>query len=126
MRLAQRQFFEHVVGGRGVGDVQNESNPASTLKREPLIDLAIQIELHGLANFHGQNGPYRRWIDTGIYGANGEDSRGWRRRRGGLGASAGWSHEAGSQRGDSKYIHGFHFVILVTFKDGAAHRARTS
>jgi hypothetical protein len=46
---ATGSFFEPIVGG--VGDVQNESNSASALKREPLVDLAIQIELDGLADF---------------------------------------------------------------------------
>jgi hypothetical protein len=113
MRSAQGQFFKHVVGGRGVGYVQNESDAASTLKREPLIDLAIQIELYGLASFYRQNGPHRRRIDPGIHGANGEDARGWRRRRARLGASDAWDHEAGSESRDSKYIEGFHFVLLV-------------
>jgi hypothetical protein len=40
VRPPERQFLEHVVRGSRVGYVQEERDAASTLKREPLIDLA--------------------------------------------------------------------------------------
>ena len=43
VRPAERQFLEHVVSGSRIGDVQDEGDAVSILKREPLIDLAIQI-----------------------------------------------------------------------------------
>src|ERR1700757_3472279 len=43
VRLAERQLFEHAVRGSQVGYVEDERDTASTLKREPLIDLAIEI-----------------------------------------------------------------------------------
>ena len=55
VRLAERQFLEHVVRGNRVGYVKDEHNAASTLKREPLIDLAIEIELHRFADFVRQD-----------------------------------------------------------------------
>jgi hypothetical protein len=51
VRLAERQLFEHVVRGSQVGYVKDERDAASTLKREPLIDLDIEIELHRFADF---------------------------------------------------------------------------
>ena len=51
VRLAERQLFEHVVRGSRVGYVKDERDTVSTLKREPLIDLAIEIELHRFADF---------------------------------------------------------------------------
>jgi hypothetical protein len=41
VRLTERQLLEHVVRDRRVGYVQDESDAASTLKQEPLIDLAM-------------------------------------------------------------------------------------
>jgi hypothetical protein len=55
VRLAERQLLEHVVRGSRVGYVQEERDAASTLKREPLIDLAIEIELHRFADFVRQD-----------------------------------------------------------------------
>src|SRR5580693_1653412 len=46
VRLAERQLLEHVVRGSGVGYVEDERDAASSLKREPLIDLAIEVEFH--------------------------------------------------------------------------------
>src|SRR3984893_13526433 len=51
VRLAERQLLEHLVRGSGVGYVEDERDSVSTLKREPLIDLGIEIELHRFADF---------------------------------------------------------------------------
>ena len=53
--LAERQFLKHVAGDGRVGHVQDKNDAASILQREPLIDLAIQIKLHRLANFGRQD-----------------------------------------------------------------------
>src|ERR1700730_8355634 len=55
MRLAERQLLEHIARGSRVGYVQDEYDAVSTLKREPLIDLAIEIELHRFADFVRQD-----------------------------------------------------------------------
>jgi hypothetical protein len=55
VRPAERQLLQHVVRGSQVGYVQEERDAASTLKREPLIDLAIEIELHRFADFVRQD-----------------------------------------------------------------------
>jgi hypothetical protein len=49
VRPADRQLLEHIVRGNRVGYVQEERDTASTLKREPVIDLAIEIKLHRFA-----------------------------------------------------------------------------
>src|SRR4029077_1408033 len=82
VRLAERQLLEHVVSGSRVGYVQDERDAASILKREPLVDLAVQIELHRFADFGRQDRPHGRWIDSGVDGPNREDAgRGRRRTR---------------------------------------------
>jgi hypothetical protein len=58
MCLAERQLLQHLVRGSRVGYIQYESDPASALKRKPLIDLAVQIELHRFADFGRQDRPH--------------------------------------------------------------------
>jgi hypothetical protein len=53
--LAERQLLQHLVCGSRVGYVQDERDAASALKREPLINLAVQIELHRFAYFGRQD-----------------------------------------------------------------------
>ena len=60
MSLAQRQFFKHLMGFGDIGDVQYEHHAVPSLKREPLVDLAVQIELYGLADFRRQDRAYAR------------------------------------------------------------------
>ena len=84
MRLPQRQLFQHVMRGRDIGDVEDEGDAALFLERVPLVDLAIEIELGGLAHFRRQNGAGSREIDAGVQGADGENSCGRRRRGRGL------------------------------------------
>ena len=55
VRPAERQLLEHVARGSRVGYVQEERDAASTLKRVPLIDLAIEIKLHRFADFVRQD-----------------------------------------------------------------------
>jgi hypothetical protein len=55
MSLAQGQFFEHLARSREIRDVQYERHAGASLKREPLVDLAIQIELYGLPDFSRQD-----------------------------------------------------------------------
>src|ERR1700753_2951534 len=88
MSLAQRQFFEHLVRGRGVRDVQYERHAGASLKRVPLVDLAVQIELYSLAHFRRQDRACGSRIDAGIDGSDGKDSRGGRWRTCGLCVSA--------------------------------------
>jgi homoserine O-acetyltransferase/O-succinyltransferase len=46
MRLSQRQRFEHIVGGRGVGDVQNERDAASAYENYRFRDGKVLPKLH--------------------------------------------------------------------------------
>ena len=57
MRLPQGQLFEHLVRCRNIGDIQNERDADPVMERIPLIDLTIQIELHGLPHFGRQDRP---------------------------------------------------------------------
>ena len=56
MSLPQGQLFEHVMSGRDIRDVQDERDADTILQRVPLVDFAIEIELHRLAHFHRQDG----------------------------------------------------------------------
>src|SRR6201994_2169198 len=55
MSLTERQLLQHLVRGGDVGDVEDEGNADAVLERVPLVDLAFEIELDGLAHFARQD-----------------------------------------------------------------------
>ncbi len=73
MGLTQRQLFEHLAGGCSICDVQYEGYADPALKRIPLVDLAIEIKLHGLPHFGRQGRTRGGDIGTGVYGPDRED-----------------------------------------------------
>src|SRR4029077_19938924 len=48
--LAERQVLKHVMGCSWIGHVQDEHDSTPALFRVPLVDLAIQVELHRFAD----------------------------------------------------------------------------
>ena len=50
MGFAERQFLQHGVRSLSVGHIQDEDDTRPVSQRIPLVDLAIEIELCGLAN----------------------------------------------------------------------------
>ena len=70
MRLAQRQLFEHLVGGGGIRNVQDERDAGTSLRRIPLVDLAIEIEFYGLPDFRRQDRPGSGRVDAGVHGSD--------------------------------------------------------
>src|SRR5262245_42966054 len=94
MGLAERQLFEHLMGGAGISDVQDEHYPLAVLLRVPLIDLAIQIEVCGIPNLLRQHCKDFLRFDTGIDGSDSENFCGRRRLHGGLSVSSCYAGEA--------------------------------
>src|SRR5215831_530477 len=68
MGLAERKLLEHLMGGGGIGDVQDEHHPPAVLLGVPLIDLASQIEVCSLPNLLWQDCKDLLRFDTGIDG----------------------------------------------------------
>src|ERR1700743_2519178 len=94
MGLAERQLFEHFVRSGNVRDVQYESYAGLSLKRKPLIDLAVQIEADGFTHFLWQDRACGRRVDAGIDGSDGQDFCGGRRSGCGLRMSGTYAHQA--------------------------------
>ena len=51
MCFAQRQLFEHFVSDGRIGGVDDERHALLSLKRVPLLDLAIEVEVDSFPNF---------------------------------------------------------------------------
>jgi hypothetical protein len=94
MGLAERQLLEHLMGGGGISDVQDEHHPLAVLLRVPLIDLAIQIEVCGIPNLLWQHSKDFLRFDAGIDGSDSEDFCGRCRLHGDLSVSSRYAGEA--------------------------------
>src|SRR5262249_10872191 len=95
--LSQRQLFEHLTGDSRIRDVQYEYDAPALLLRVPLIDLAIQVEVHGVTNLVWQDRKHFGRVDTGIDRSDRENFCDWGRCRHGLCASWVWAKEAEDQ-----------------------------
>ena len=52
---AKRQRLQHVLGHRGIGDIEDEDDTRTALKRVPLVDLALEVEFRRGLHLAGQD-----------------------------------------------------------------------
>src|SRR5215472_18916394 len=71
MGFAEWQLLQHGVRRLSVGHIQDEDDTRPVFQRIPLVDLAIEIELRGLANLSRQNALNLRHVRAGGEGADG-------------------------------------------------------
>jgi hypothetical protein len=58
------------MSGRGIGDIQYERHARASLQRVPLIDLAVQVEVHCLPHFLWKDFKYVGLFNTRIDGSD--------------------------------------------------------
>ena len=51
----QRQRLQHLLGHRGIGDIEDEDDTRTALKRVPLVDLALELEFRRGLHLAGQD-----------------------------------------------------------------------
>ena len=69
MGFAEWQLLQHGVHCLSVSHIQDEDDARPVSQRIPLVDLAIEIELRGLANFGRQNALNLRHVRAWSEGA---------------------------------------------------------
>jgi hypothetical protein len=52
---AKRQRLQHLLGHRGIGDIEDEDDTRTALKRVPLVDLALEVEFRRGLHLAGQD-----------------------------------------------------------------------
>src|SRR5215468_210829 len=80
MGFAEWQLLQHGVRSLSVGHIQDEDDTRPVFQRIPLVDLAIEIELRGLANLGRQNALNLRHVRARGEGADGQNLGGRRLR----------------------------------------------
>ena len=80
MGFAEWQLLQHGVRCLSVGHIQDEDDTRPVFQRIPLVDLAIEIELRGLANLGRQNALNLRHVRARGEGADGQNLGGRRLR----------------------------------------------
>src|SRR5215468_9525273 len=113
MGFAEWQLLQHGVRRLSVGHIQDEDDTRPVFQRIPLIDLAIEIELRGLANLGRQNALNLRHVRARGEGADGQNLGGRRLRHGCLsnGSVGGTSQDrGGSQIYERTFDHGRTFL----------------
>src|SRR5271166_5951443 len=52
---AKRQRLQHLLSDRGIGDIEDEDDTRTALKRVPLVDLALEVEFRRGLHLAGQD-----------------------------------------------------------------------
>src|SRR5262245_20601305 len=118
MGFAEWQLLQHGVRCLSVGHIQDEDDTRPVFQRIPLVDLAIEIELRGLANLGRQNALNLRHVRARGEGADGQNLGGRRLRHRCLsnGTVGGTSQDrGGSQISERTFDHGRTFLRVVGF-----------
>src|SRR5262249_11627034 len=122
MGFAEWQLLQQCVRGLGVGHIQDEDDRRPVFQRIPLVDLAIEIELRGLANLGRQNALNLRHVRARGEGADGQNLGGRRLRHRCLsnGTVGGNSEDrGGSQISERMFDHGRTFLKRVDVRFGS-------
>ena len=80
MGFAEWQLLQHGMRCLSVGHIQDEDDTRPVFQRIPLVNLAIEIELRGLANLGRQNALNLRHVRARGEGADGQNLGGRRPR----------------------------------------------
>src|SRR5262245_24928846 len=122
MGFAEWQLLQHGVRCLSVGHIQDEDDTRPVFQRIPLVDLAIEIELRGLANLGLQNALNLRHVRARGEGADGQNLGGRRLRHRCLsnGSVGGTSQDrGGSQISERTFDHGRTFLKRVDVRFGS-------
>src|SRR5262252_2259242 len=122
MGFAEWQLLQHGVRCLSVGHIQDEDDTRPVFQRIPLVDLAIEIELRGLANLGRQNALNLRHVRARGEGADGQNlgSRRLRHRCLSNGTVGGTSQDrGGSQISERTFDHGRTFLKRVDVRFGS-------